>query len=220
MQCIKLLASVASWAPLANDSSTISDNSESSQDRYCRLYCEPRECSRNAIMLLLDLRRSGLPGGLEHIICLGLAIAVRHVSGENRTNIFDTASLAALTKGVISMENPSLPDSEVIIWISLLVNWRTQSTKPVPKANELLDYVLDSFPAARTWKKVSVICRKFWWFDRFKSEWEQCWSRGIARQRERQLPENARLRNREGSIVPPLPRHITHPEPSVIDDTG
>ncbi|OQU99603.1 hypothetical protein CLAIMM_05213 [Cladophialophora immunda] len=143
-------------------------------------------------MILLDLKRSGLPVGLEHVICLGLAIAVRHLSGENRTNIFDTASLAALTKSVKGIDNPSVSDSEVIIWLSLVISWRTQSAKPVPKADALLDYVLDSFPAARSWKKLSVICRKFWWYERFHAEWEKCWSRGIARQQQRSLMEQSR----------------------------
>ncbi|KIW84511.1 hypothetical protein Z517_03761 [Fonsecaea pedrosoi CBS 271.37] len=195
VQCIKLLASVASWAPLVDGLTTSSSSSSSaaspsdqSQDlktRYCRLFCEPRECSRSAIIILLDLKRSRLPVGLEHVICLGLAIAVRHLSGENRTNIFDTASLAALTKSVKAIESPSVSDSEVIIWLSLLISWRTQSAKPVPKADALLDYVLDSFPVSRSWKKVSAICRKFWWFDCFHAEWEKCWSRGMARQQQR-----------------------------------
>ncbi|KAH0836208.1 hypothetical protein FOPE_04312 [Fonsecaea pedrosoi] len=195
VQCIKLLASVASWAPLVDGLTTSSPSSSSaaspsdqSQDlktRYCRLFCEPRECSRSAIIILLDLKRSRLPVGLEHVICLGLAIAVRHLSGENRTNIFDTASLAALTKSVKAIESPSVSDSEVIIWLSLLISWRTQSAKPVPKADALLDYVLDSFPVSRSWKKVSAICRKFWWFDCFHAEWEKCWSRGMARQQQR-----------------------------------
>jgi hypothetical protein len=193
LQCIKLLATVASWASLVDGPPASSEEADSSRERYCRLFAEPRECARDAIMLLLDLKRSGLPPGLEQVICLGLAISIRHVSGENRTNIFDTASLAALTKSVRAIDNPSVADSEVLIWISLLVNWRTQAVKPVPKANELLDYILDSFPAARTWKRVTVICRKFWWFERFQSDWEQCWSRGITRHRERALTGEPRL---------------------------
>lgn len=132
-------------------------------------------------MLLLDLKRSRLPPDLEHVLCLGMALSVRHLSGENRTNIFDHASLDLLTANIKAINTPSVPDSEVIIWISLIINWRTQSAGPLPKADELLDYILDSFPAARSWKKVSVICQKFWWFERFRSGWEQCWSRGISR---------------------------------------
>ncbi|OAG37173.1 hypothetical protein AYO21_08591 [Fonsecaea monophora] len=171
VQCIKLLASVASWAPLVDGLTTSSPSSSSA--------ASPSDQSQ-------DLKtRSRLPVGLEHVICLGLAIAVRHLSGENRTNIFDTASLAALTKSVKAIESPSVSDSEVIIWLSLLISWRTQSAKPVPKADALLDYVLDSFPVSRSWKKVSAICRKFWWFDCFHAEWEKCWSRGMARQQQR-----------------------------------
>ena len=203
---MSLLASVASWAPLINGTSDSSEQAESSRDRYCRLFAEPRECSRNALMLLLDLRRSGLPLGLEHVICLGLAIAVRHVSGENRTNIFDTASLASLTRSIKVIDNPSVAESELMIWIALLVTWRTQSTNPAPQANELLDYTLDSFPASRSWKKVAVICRKFWWFERFQSDWEQSWIRGIARQQQRSSTENKYLiRSREESNASPLP---------------
>ena len=221
MQCIKLLASVASWASLVIGPSISSDEVDNSQNRYSRLFAEPRECARNAIILLLDLRRSGLPSGLEHVICLGLSIAVRHVSGENRTNIFDTASLAALTKGVKIIDSPSVADSEVIIWISLLVNWRTQSAKPAPKANELLDYVLDSFPASRSWKKVSVTCRKFWWFERFQSDWEECWSRGIARQQQRlSVDEPRMIRSRRQSTVSPLENIIPRPNSSATKACG
>ncbi|KIX93364.1 uncharacterized protein Z520_11007 [Fonsecaea multimorphosa CBS 102226] len=220
VQCIKLLASTASWAPLVNGSaSPPSDQAQDSKDRYCRLFCEPRECSRNAIMILLDLKRSGLPVGLEHVICLGLAMAVRHLSGENRTNIFDTASLAALTKSVKAIDNPSVSDSEVIIWISLVISWRTQSAKPVPKADALLDYVLDSFPVARSWKKVSAICRKFWWYERFQAEWEKCWARGIARQQQRSLtdpspPVSARRRSSAGqsASIAALQKYTKHVE--------
>ncbi|OAL29468.1 hypothetical protein AYO20_09205 [Fonsecaea nubica] len=171
VQCIKLLASVASWAPLVDGLTSSSPSSSSA--------ASPFDQSQ-------DLKlRSRLPVGLEHVICLGLAIAVRHLSGENRTNIFDTASLAALTKSVKAIESPSVSDSEVIVWLSLLISWRIQSAKPVPKADALLDYVLDSFPVSRSWKKVSAICRKFWWFDCFQAEWEKCWSRGMARQQQR-----------------------------------
>jgi hypothetical protein len=220
VQCIKLLAEVASWVPLASGATTSTEQAVNSQDRYCRLFAEPRECSRNAIMLLLDLRRSGLPPGLEHVICLGLAIAVRHVSGENRTNIFDTASLAALTKGVKAIDSPSVADSEVIIWISLLVNWRTQSAKPIPRANELLDYVLESFPAARTWKKVSIICRKFWWFERFQSDWEECWRRGIDRQQQRSLTDSGSraVQSREASFASSLPSLLSLRKHSTKDE--
>ncbi|OAP62442.1 hypothetical protein AYL99_04645 [Fonsecaea erecta] len=220
VQCIKLLASVASWASLVDgpDPSSPDETRErDSKDRYCRLFCEPRECSRSAIMILLDLKRAGLPVGLEHVICLGLAIAVRHVSGENRTNIFDTASLAALTKSVKDIDNPSVSDSEVIIWLSLVISWRTQSPKPVPKADALLDYVLDSFHATRSWKKVSAICRKFWWFERFQVEWEQCWARGIARQQQRALmeqPHPASYRRRssagQSSSIAALQKYTAH----------
>ncbi|KIW96622.1 uncharacterized protein Z519_02013 [Cladophialophora bantiana CBS 173.52] len=221
VQCIKLLASVASWAPLVNGSSSSSAPTKDSRDRYCRLFCEPRECSRSAIMLLLDLKRSGLPVGLEHVICLGLAIAVRHLSGENRTNIFDTASLAALTKNVKSIDNPSVPDSEVIIWLSLVISWRTQSAKPVPKADTLFDYVLDSFPASRSWKKVSVICRKFWWFERFQAEWEQCWASGIARQKQRSfLEQSQNMRSRRRSSIGPLASIISLQKYSAHIESG
>jgi hypothetical protein len=157
---------------------------------------------------------------LEHVICLGLAIAVRHVSGENRTNIFDTASLAALTKGVKAIDSPSVADSEVIIWISLLVNWRTQSAKPIPRANELLDYVLESFPAARTWKKVSIICRKFWWFERFQSDWEECWRRGIDRQQQRSLTDSGSraVQSREASFASSLPSLLSLRKHSTKDE--
>ncbi|EXJ61352.1 uncharacterized protein A1O5_11910 [Cladophialophora psammophila CBS 110553] len=221
VQCIKLLASVASWAPLVNGSVSSSAPAQDSRDRYCRLFCEPRECSRSAIMLLLDLKRSGLPVGLEHVICLGLAIAVRHLSGENRTNIFDTASLVALTKSVKSIDNPSVPDSEVIIWLSLVISWRTQSAKPVPKADALFDYVLDSFPASRSWKKVSVICRKFWWFERFQAEWEQCWACGIARQKQRSLLEQSQnMRSRRRSSIGPLASIISLQKYSAHIESG
>ncbi|EXJ64876.1 hypothetical protein A1O7_01215 [Cladophialophora yegresii CBS 114405] len=207
VQCIKLLAEAASWAPLVNGATTSPEQATNARDRYCRLFAEPRECSRNAVMLLLDLRRSGLPPGLEHVICLGLAIAVRHVSGENRTNIFDTASLAALAKVIKTIDNPSVADSEVIIWMSLLVTWRTQSAKPIPRANELLDYVLESFPASRTWKRVSMICRKFWWFERFQSDWERCWRRAITRQQQRSVSESSLrgVRCREAFLASSLP---------------
>lgn len=206
VQCISLLASVASWAYLVDASGDENKQSPTSRDRYCRLFAEPRECSRNALMHLLDLRRSGLPPGLEHVICFGLAIAVRHVSGENRTNIFDTASLASLSKAVKAIDNPSVAESEVLIWISLLVTWRTQSNKPVPKANDLLDYMLDSFPASKSWKKVSSICRKFWWFERFKTEWEQCWNHGIDRQKRRSSSSNPQsMRSNEPVVFSPLP---------------
>ncbi|ETI28825.1 hypothetical protein G647_01277 [Cladophialophora carrionii CBS 160.54] len=207
VQCIKLLAEVASWVPLVDGATTSAEQAANSRDRYCRLFAEPRECSRNAIMLLLDLRRSGLPPGLEHVICLGLAIAVRHVSGENRTNIFDTASLAALTKGARAIDSPSVADSEVLIWISFLVSWRTYSAKPIPRADKLLDYVLESFPASRTWKKVSMICRKFWWFERFQSEWEECWRRAVTRQQQRSLSESSShaVRSREALFAASLP---------------
>jgi hypothetical protein len=181
-QCINLLASVTDWVSLVDHPPTSTEPVEETKARYCRLFCEPRESSRSAITLLLDLKRSGLRPGLEQVICLGLAIAVRHLSGENRTNIFDTASLAALTKSVKAIDNPSVADSEVMIWIALLVSWRTQSKKSLPKAGELLDYILETFPASRMWKKISAICRKFWWFEQFQHEWKKSWTDGMARQ--------------------------------------
>jgi hypothetical protein len=227
VRCIKLLVSVASWAPLVDAASTASNQANNTQQKYSRLFAEPRECSRNAIVLLLDLRRSGLPPGLETVICLGLAIAVRHVSGENRTNIFDTASLAALTKGIKAIDNPSVADSEVLIWISFLVSWRTQSSKPVPKANELLDYILDLFPAARTWKKLSNICRKFWWYETFQVEWKEEWEQGISRLQQQQLPQRpvslkpAVLRGRaRGEMTPPLQELLTQNNYSPRINTG
>ena len=221
VQCIKLLTSVASWAPLVNRPS-ISDNPAANpQERYSRLFAEPRECTRDATVLLLDLRRSGLPMGMEHIICLGLAIAVRHVSGENRTNIFDTSTLAALIKGVKEIDNPSVADSELMIWIALLVNWRTQVARPVPTANELLDYVLDSFPASRSWKKVSIICRKFWWFARFHLDWEQCWSRAIERQKQRLLLDDSQTTSdHRQPLTIPLERGTPLPKGTAMDPDG
>ncbi|EXJ96101.1 hypothetical protein A1O1_01227 [Capronia coronata CBS 617.96] len=185
VQCIKLLTSVADWAPLVDDPQSSSEPDCDPQIRYCRLFCEPREYSRNAVILLLSLQRSGIPPGLEHVICLGLAITVRHLSGENRTNFFDGTTLDALISNVKAIDTPTLPESEVIIWLALVVNWRTQLAGPLANADDLLDYVIDSFPAARTWKAVSVIARKFFWFDRFRLDWEKCWQCGIQRFRQR-----------------------------------
>ncbi|EXJ79307.1 hypothetical protein A1O3_08809 [Capronia epimyces CBS 606.96] len=187
VQCIKLLTSVAQWAPLIDDPESSPDSNLDAQTRYCRLFCEPREFSRNAVVLLLSLQRAGLTSGIEHVICLGLAIAVRHLSGENRTNFFDHATLDAVIMNVKAVDTPTVPESELIIWLALVINWRTQSAGPQPIADDLLDYVIDSFPASRTWKSVSVISRKFFWFDRFQSEWEKCWQWGLQRYRQRFL---------------------------------
>lgn len=244
VQCIKLLASVAKWAPLvdgpsassSHEQNAIADDNDFDDDdddddaaaaqktRFCRLFCEPRECSRAAMMLLLCLKRAQTAVGLEHVLCLGLAIAIRHLSGENRTNIFDTAALETLMRHVRAVvtrhghgcgddddrhggsgSTTRVPDAEgeVLLWLALLINWRTQSAGPLPKADELLDYVLASaFPAAaagsgrgrgrgrgagaQSWKKVAVVCRKFWWFDRFHAEWEKCWVRASERLQQRQ----------------------------------
>jgi len=195
VQCIQLLASVAQWAPLVETPKTQPEQIIDPQTRYCRLFCEPRECSRDAVNLLLCLKRSGLPSGIEHVICLGLAIAIRHLSGENRTNIFDTASLEALNTNIKAIDTPTVPESEVIIWISLVTNWRTQCRGPLRRADDLLDYVVDSFPVSRSWGKLVAICRKFWWFECFQEDWEKCWRRGMERYHSRETDENSNKQN-------------------------
>lgn len=182
VRCMKMLSALAECAHLAD---TPASSTEDPMTRYCRLFCEPREFARDAVMLLLDLRRSNIPAGLEHVVCLGLTIIVRHLSGQNRTNIFDHASLVALMTNVKAIDTPSVAESEVIIWLALVINWRTHSAGGAPAADELLDYVLDSFPAARSWKGVAKICRKFWWFGRFEHEWKMYWQKGLERVKQR-----------------------------------
>ncbi|KIV77557.1 hypothetical protein PV11_09347 [Exophiala sideris] len=182
VRCMKMLSNLAQWAHLAN---TQASTAEDAMTRYCRLFCEPREFARDAVMLLLDLRRSNIPPGLEHVVCLGLAIIVRHLSGQNRTNIFDHASLTALMANVKAVDTPNVVESEVIIWLALVINWRAHTAGGVPAADDLLDYVLDSFPAARSWKGITKICRKFWWFGRFEQEWKMYWQRGLDRVKNR-----------------------------------
>ena len=185
VQCINLLSSVTSWQSLVAESlSSLASNSADQQKRLRRLFCEPRECARNSVLLLLCLQRSGVPPGLEYVICIGIAICVRHLSGENRTNVFDTALLEALSTNIRAMKSPNLAESEVIIWISLIINWRTQSVQPVKEADAILDYTLSLLPAARTWRKVAVICHKFWWFDLFRNDWKVRWNEGMARIRQ------------------------------------
>ncbi|KAL2427230.1 hypothetical protein ABEF95_003680 [Exophiala dermatitidis] len=188
VQCIKLLASVAQWAPLVDDSDVEKGSSPSSGSaldprvRYCRLFCEPREFCRNAIVLLLSLQRAGRPTGLEHIIMLGLIITARHLSGENRTNFFDHATLNALLSDTKAIDTPTVAETEVIVWLGLIINWRSHfAAGPLPVADALLDHVLESFPVSRNWQSVATISRKFFWFQSFQDEWKVCWHRGMQR---------------------------------------
>ncbi|KAJ9496494.1 hypothetical protein H2202_008157 [Exophiala xenobiotica] len=205
VRCMKMLAELSQWAPLA-DRGLAGSGQQAQQPqqpepqpqdvqmaRYARLYCAPREFARDAMMLVLDLQRSGIPPGLEHVTASGLATIVRHMSEQNPTTIFDHMSLNILLANVKAIDTPTVAESEVIIWLALVVKWRTQSAKgPSPKADELLEYALESFPATRTWNKgMAKICRKFWWFGRFETEWKATWQRGLERleQRRRRVVE-------------------------------
>ncbi|KEF62172.1 uncharacterized protein A1O9_00144, partial [Exophiala aquamarina CBS 119918] len=182
VQCIQLLSSVASWQSLINESPTTSSgSSDQTRDRLCRLFCDPRECARNAVLILLYMKRSGKPLGLEYIICIGLAICVRHLSQENRTSLFDNKLLDSMMKNIKAIKSPQPSDSEAILWLSLIVNWRTQSIHPVKKADDVLDLVITKFPGLQTWKKVSTVCQKFWWFDCLKDDLEKCWRKSFER---------------------------------------
>ncbi|KAL2427249.1 hypothetical protein ABEF95_010604 [Exophiala dermatitidis] len=141
-----------------------------------------REFCRNAIVLLLSLQRAGRSSGLEHILLLGLIITARHLSGENRTNFFDHATLNALLGDVKAVDTPTVAETEVIIWLGLIINWRSHSAAgPLPVADALLDYVLESFPVFRNWQSAANISRKFFWFQTFQDEWKACWHRGMQR---------------------------------------
>lgn len=185
VQCIQLLSSVASWQSLIDEPPTSpSCSSSQTRDKMCRLFCEPRECARNAVLILLYMKRSRKPLGLEYIICICLAICVRHLSGENRTSVFDTKLLDSMMKNIKAIKSQQHSDSEAILWLSLVVNWRTQSIQPVKEADDILDFVVTKFPGSQTWKKVSNICRKFWWFECLKDDLEKCWRRSFERSRQ------------------------------------
>ncbi|KIW51134.1 hypothetical protein, variant [Exophiala xenobiotica] len=182
VRCMKLFAELSQWAPLADRVQT--GQAQPPQDvltRYARLYCAPREFARDAMMLVLDLQRSGIPPGLEHVTASGLATIVRHMSEQNPTTFLDHMSLNILLANVKAIDTPTVAESEVIIWLALVIKWRTQPAGPLPKADELLEYALESFPATRTWKSMAKICRKFWWFGRFETEWKATWQRGLER---------------------------------------
>jgi len=139
---------------------------------------------------LLYLKRSGKPLGLEYVICIGLAICVRHLSGENQTSLFDARLLDSMMKNIKAVKSQRPSDSEAILWLSLVVNWRTQSIQPVKEADDLLDFVITRHPELQTWKRISNVCRKFWWFECLKGDLESCWRKSF--QRTRQLPYRAR----------------------------
>jgi hypothetical protein len=185
VQCVQLLSSVASWQSLIDEPLTAPSHwSKKTQDKICRLFWQPRECARDAALLLLYLKRSEIPPGLEYVVCIGLAICVRHLSGENRTSHFDKMLLDLMMKNIRAIKSLQPSDSEAIIWLSLVVNWRTQSFQRVKEADDVLDYVIARFPATQTWLKVTKICRKFWWFECLKDDLETCWRRSLERIRQ------------------------------------
>lgn len=180
VQCIQLLCSVAAWQPLVDEQHTTTLNR--TQDTMCRLFSEPRECARDAALLLLYLKRSRTPPGLEYVIGIGMAICVRHLSGENRTSVFDTMLLRRMLDHIRAIPSPQPSDSDALIWLALVVNWRTQSFQPVPEADDVLDHVVARFPeASRTWHAVEKICRRFWWFDCLKLDLLRCWKGSLER---------------------------------------
>lgn len=149
----------------------------------CRLFCEPRESARDAALLLLYLKRTGIPLGIEYVIGIGIAIAVRHLSEENRTSVFDAMLLRSMLENIQAIRSPQRSDTETVIWLALIVNWRTQSYHPLPEADEVLDHVILRFPVSQSWQKVSKICCRFWWFDCLKDDLLKCWKKSMERTR-------------------------------------
>jgi hypothetical protein len=50
-------------------------------------------------------------------------------------------------------------DSEAIIWLSLVINWRTQSLQPAAEADDLLDYVTTRFATLQTWTSLECVSK-------------------------------------------------------------
>ncbi|KAK5049495.1 hypothetical protein LTR84_004424 [Exophiala bonariae] len=179
VQCIQLLCAVSSWQSLIGEQ--LNDTSKRTQDIMCRLFCEPRECARDAALLLLYLKRTGISPGLEYVIGIGIAICVRHLSEENRTSVFDGALLRCMLDNIKAIRSPQPSDIETVIWLALIVNWRTQSYQPVREADDVLDHVIIRFPSLQSWQKVSKICCRFWWFDCLKDDLLKCWEKSTKR---------------------------------------
>ena len=196
---MKILSGLAQWAPLADRNDVVLPGEEATA-KYSRLYCKPREFARDAVALSLDLKRAKIPAGLEHVTMLGLAAIIRHLSGHQRTDFFDHLLLTALFANVKAIDTPSVVESEVIIWVVLVIKWRTQSGGMLQKADELLEYALKSFPATRTWKGMAKICRKFWWFGRFEAEWKSTWQRGLDKMIQRRSEEQKLQSVKRGRI--------------------
>lgn len=181
VQCIQLLCAVSSWQSLIGEQ--LNDKSKRTQEIMCRLFCEPRESARDAALLLLYLKRTGIPLGIEYVIGIGIAIAVRHLSEENRTSVFDAMLLRSMLENIQAIRSPQRSDTETVIWLALIVNWRTQSYHPLPEADEVLDHVILRFPVSQSWQKVSKICCRFWWFDCLKDDLLKCWKKSMERTR-------------------------------------
>lgn len=211
VRCMRILSELTQWAPLADRSDVILPGEEATA-KYSRLYCKPREFARDAMALCLDLKRAKIPPGLEHVTMLGLAAIIRHLSGHQRTDFFDHLLLTALFVNVKAIDTPSVAESEVIVWVVLVIKWRTQSGGMLQKADELLEYALKSFPATRTWKGMAKICRKFWWFGRFEAEWKITWQRGLDSRMIQRRNEGQKLQStRRGQIDYQQQQQRQHP---------
>lgn len=183
VQMINLLASVSAAATLLTTKTLLDGSYRSASPAAAPHGEESRQVMIQTLLSALQRMSITTTAPVEHNVTSGLLAYAFQLRSLSALNLFYDPLLQNFVATLPCHVKPSTPEEQhALIWVSMAVAGALAlRPAPLPRSHEVMDHALDIYPQARTWSRLEVILRSFFWTDGILTHWKSVWDTAMKR---------------------------------------